>query len=73
MNKTYYMAWNPAGNEAFMTDDEVDAMYASTGEEPPGGVSSLAYEFRELYEEDLGFGDDFRITTISMPTVEEIR
>lgn len=70
MNKVYYMVWNQSGSEAFVTDDPLDAKYASTGIEPPGGVSSLASEFRELYDDESYV--DFRITTVTMD-VEDIR
>lgn len=50
-----YIVWNEAKNEGFATDDEHDARFALTGDvKHPTypGPSTLAEEFRSLYDED---------------------
>lgn len=70
--KTFYMIWNPGGNEFFGTDDPEDADYARSGVEGNNGVSSCAEAFREAYCDDPEV-DELRMTTIQLESPGDAR
>lgn len=64
--KKMWLVWNKAMNECAGFDDYGDAYFASTGSVEyvtSCGVSALADEFREMYEDD----QDLVITEIEVP------
>lgn len=67
--KTVYLVWNKSHSECVGFDDKQDAKYASTGRQTSLGYSSLAGEFREVYEDEIGEGN-FDITEIKIQSQE---
>ncbi len=63
--KTIFIVWNPAKNEGFVTDDQEDANYCSTGDDSACfGHSSVAEAFRESYADE---GDEeFEMQTLEI-------
>jgi hypothetical protein len=53
---TYWIAWNEAKTEGFITDDKVDAQSARTGKcrraRGYSSISSVADAFHDCYEDD---------------------
>lgn len=49
--KKFYIVWNPAKNEGFITDDRKDALFASEGISRHGNPT-LGEALRECYAED---------------------
>lgn len=47
----FWIVWNPAKNEGFITNDEDDATFVSTGDWSSLGVSVVSDAFRETYGE----------------------
>lgn len=50
--KKYHIVWNKSRTEGFITDDEDDAEYASSGMRCGVGVSCIAEAMRETYCDD---------------------
>ena len=64
---TLYLVWNQGKSECVGFNDETDAKFASTGDHKFGrfGYSSLAGDFRELYEDEAD-EQDFEIQKIEL-------
>ena len=62
---TLYLVWNHGKSECVGFDNETDAKFASTGDHKFGrfGYSSLAEDFRELYEDEAD-EQDFEIQKV---------
>lgn len=70
--KTFYMIWNPAGNEFFGTDNAADADFVRAGVYPPNGAPTVGEQFREAYCDDPDT-DELRMTTIQMDSPGDAR
>ncbi len=68
--KTVYLVWNKSHCECVGFTDKQDAKYASTGRQTSIAYSSLAGEFREMYEDDMD-GNNFDISEIQIEAQEQ--
>lgn len=66
MGKKYYIVWNAAKNEGFITDDEGDAVYTATGVSGLFGVPPIGDAFRESYADDED-GEELELQEIELP------
>lgn len=69
--ETVYLVWNEAHNECVGFTDKRDAKYASTGIQTSVSYSTLAGEFREIYEYQMD-GSNFNITEIQIEAQEQV-
>ena len=51
INKVWFV-WNEQAEEGIVLSERPDAKFAATGRQTTIGVSSLAYEWRELFADD---------------------
>jgi len=65
MKKQYHIVWNAQKTEGYITDNEDDATYASSGMVCGVGASTIAEAMREAYAQD---EDSFDDTEEELPT-----
>lgn len=62
MKKKFYIVWNQARNEGFITDEMEDAEFVATGDQSGFGVPTAGEAFREAYAD--GPDDDLYIQEV---------
>ena len=63
---TLYLVWNSNKSECVGFLDKQDAKYASTGTQTSIGYSSIAGEFREIYEDQADENGVLPMTTVQI-------
>lgn len=63
---TYYIVWNPARNEGFVTTDPEDADYVRTGFSPNMALPTAGQAFREAYCDDEDDGTELPMQEIEI-------
>lgn len=58
-----FLVWNKEAGEGVVFTDSNDAIYAATGSDTPCGVSTLAYEWRDVYGES---GEQYEVQEIEI-------
>ncbi len=67
MGKKYWIVWNDARSEGFITQDQGDAEYTATGISTSFGVTTVGDAFRETYADGEEYAE-FDIQEIEIPT-----
>lgn len=66
MSKKYFIVWNATRSEGFITDDEDDAHYTSTGISNSFGITTVGEAFRESYADDED-GEELEVQEVELP------